>query len=119
MKQAKNTRAALEKSGISVLPFYKTVEFTEGMDPKASARLEAQLQKAGILDALVIADEDLKKVRRDFPEFLDTVLYAPEKGTSVFSGLTVREDLETGLKESVKRILSHMMRIRQNFPEFY
>ena len=105
---AKNTRAALEKSGISVLPFYKTVEFTEGMDPKASARLEAQLQKAGILDALVIADEDLKKVRRDFPEFLDTVLYAPEKGTSVFSGLTVREDLETGLKESVKRILSHM-----------
>ena len=78
------------------------------MDPKASARLEAQLQKAGILDALVIADEDLKKVRRDFPEFLDTVLYAPEKGTSVFSGLTVREDLETGLKESVKRILSHM-----------
>ena len=105
---AKNTRAALEKSGISVLPFYKTVEFTEGMDPKASARLEAQLQKAGILDALVIADEDLKKVRRDFPEFLDTVLYAPEKGTSVFGGLTVREDLETGLKESVKRILSHM-----------
>lgn len=60
----------MEKSGISVLPFYKTVEFTEGMDPKASARLEAQLQKAGILDALVIADEDLKKVRRDFPEFL-------------------------------------------------
>ena len=104
----KETRAALEKAGISALPFYKTVEFSDGMEPKASARLEAQLQKAGILDALVISEPDLQRIRSDFPEFLDTILYVPEKGSSAFSWLTVRNDLNEGLKEQVKRILSHI-----------
>lgn len=69
-----------------MLPFYKTVEFTEGMDPKASARLEAQLQKAGILDALVIADEDLKKYAGIFRNFWTRFFMLRKKGPLFLAG---------------------------------
>lgn len=102
------SRVLLQEAGISAVPFYKTVEFAESLDERACARLEAQLEKMGILDALVVSSDDFQSLLDRCPGFLDTVLYVKERGNSDFDGLIVNEELETGLKESVCRILSNI-----------
>ena len=107
-ENAELSRIALQKAGITAVPFYKTVEFSGEMDGADCARLEAQLQKTGILDALVVSPEDFEKIRENCPEFLDSVLFVEEKGTSGFSRLVLSEELDDRLKETVARILSNI-----------
>lgn len=104
----KASRTALEKLGIAAVPFYKTVEFSEKLDNAESARMEAQLQKAGILDALVVTEQDMDRIRKECPEFQDTVLFLKENGNSNFNGLTVSEELPPELKRAVKKILGNI-----------
>ena len=102
------SRKALQNAGITAVPFYKTVEFAENMDAASCARLEAQLERMGILDALVVAAEDYDRISGECPEFLDAILYVKEKGNSEFSKLVTSDDLDNRLKETVSRILSNM-----------
>lgn len=102
------SRKALEKAGIKAVPFYKTVEFSKNLDETHCARLEAQLQKMGILDALVVSADDFENIRKRCPDFLDTVLHVKGNGGSGFPGLTVSEELEPALKETVQRILGNI-----------
>lgn len=102
------SRALLEQAGITAIPFYKTVDFAKDLDETSCARLEAQLQMAGMLDALVVAQEDFEKLKADHPEFLDVVLQAETAGNSAFSKLTVSEDLPQKLKGPVQDILSNI-----------
>lgn len=104
----RSTRAALEKAGIAAVPFYKAVEFAKELDSASCARLEAQLQKMGILDALIVSQQDFERIRQVCPQFLDTVLYIEEKGSSHFSGLAASEMLGDGHREMVERILSNI-----------
>ncbi len=101
------SRIALQKAGILAVPFYKTVEFAGELEEAACARIEAQLQKMGVLDALVVSPEDFERIKAECPGFLDSVLYAEKNGTSGFAGLVVSEELDDGLKETVSRILSN------------
>lgn len=103
-----HTREVLQREGITAVPFYKTVEFAKELDAAACARIEAQLQKMGILDALVAAPADYERIREKCPEFLDTILYVSGKGASDYAGLVVSEEIEGDLKEAVVRILSHI-----------
>ncbi|MBO1872006.1 TIGR02680 family protein [Lachnoanaerobaculum sp. Marseille-Q4761] len=112
-ENAKNSRTELEKLGINALPFYKTVEFSKDLDETACARLEAQLEKMGILDALVVSKDDFDTVTKECQSFLDTILYVKEDGNSNFSDLRVSEDLEPGLKESVEKILGNIYEDRE------
>lgn len=107
-ESTRQTRQALQEAGITAVPFYKTVEFSSKMDAPACARLEAQMQRMGLLDSLVVSSKDFKKIRQACPQFLDTVLYVEKKGSSHFSGLVVSELLEEGLQETVDRILSNI-----------
>lgn len=107
-KSAEQSRLALQEKNILAVPFYKTVEFSENLNSAACARLEAQLQQMGLLDALVISEEDSRKLRKTCPELLDTVLTVRESGASSFSGLRVSETLSQTLKETVQRILSNI-----------
>lgn len=107
-ESAQKTRIALKKAGITAVPFYKTVEFSQDMDAGACARIEAQLKKMGILDALVVSPLDLERIPQACPQFLDTVLYVEEKGDSHFHGLILSEELEDGIREMVERILSNI-----------
>lgn len=113
------TRQALQEIGIKAVPFYKTVEFSREMDASACARLEAQLQSMGILDALVAPPEDFERIRQVCPQFLDTVLYVEKKGDSLFSDLVVSEELEDGLRETVVRILSNIYEKEDGGPGIY
>lgn len=102
------SRKQLEAAGIRALPFYKTVEFSETLDEMACARLEAQLQKTGLLDALVVSTDGFERIRRECPDFLDTVLYVEEAGASDFSKLRISEALAPDLREAVQRILDNI-----------
>lgn len=107
-ESTRKTRAALQEAGIIAIPFYKTVEFADELNSVACARLEAQLQKMGIMDALIVSQQDFEKIQRSCPQFLDTVLYVEKKGNSHFSGLVVSETLGNGHREMVERILSNI-----------
>lgn len=102
------TRMALAQAGITAIPFYKSVEFAKNLDEAECAMLEAQLQKSGILDALVVTRQDYEKMNTQCPEFLDIVLRTDGMGSSRFSKLTISEDLPQNLREPVLEILSNI-----------
>lgn len=105
---AEESRKALAKLGITAVPFYKTVEFSEQLDGRGCAALEAQLEKTGILDALVVTPKDLERIKAECPEFADAVLTVTQPGTSDFAGLTVSEELQKPLRTGVQCILSNL-----------
>lgn len=111
------SRIALQRLGIEAVPFYKTVEFSEELDEAGRARLEAQLQRTGLLDALVVSGTDYKIIREQCPEFLDSILLAEKQGNSGFLSLTVSEELDEELKENVKCILSNIYENKGNGQE--
>lgn len=102
------SRASLAQAGITAIPFYRTVEFAKNLEETVCARLEAQLQMSGILDALVVTREDFAKIKADHPEFLDAVLQTDGPGSSHFSKLTVSDDLPQELRTPVLEILSNI-----------
>lgn len=103
-----HSRQYLKDAGIDAVPFYKTVEFSDGLEETECAQLEAQLESMGLLDALVVSERDYAKISKLCPEFLDTVIYVPTKGASSFSKLVLGEELTPGLAESVRKILSNI-----------
>ena len=102
------SRAFLAQAGITAVPFYRTVEFAKDLEETVCARLEAQLQMSGILDALVVTREDFAKIKAEHPEFLDAVLQTDGPGSSHFSKLTVSDDLPQELRTQVQEILSNI-----------
>lgn len=113
------SRESLKQAGIMAIPFYKTVEFSKDLDETACARLEAQLQQSGVLDALVVPREDFAKIKTDYPEFLDVVLQTEGRGDSNFTKLTISEDLPQKLTEPVREILSNMHEKEGRTQEIY
>lgn len=102
------TRRCLKEAGIHAIPFYKTVEFADGLSEAECAQLEAQLEAMGVLDALVVSEEDYAKISELCPEFMDTVIFVSVKGKSDFSKLVSHEELPLKLAESVKNIISNI-----------
>ena len=94
--------------GIEAIPFYRTVEFSDELDPAACARLEAQIQKMGMADALVVSQSDFARIRQDCPEFTDAILYMEETGNSGFDRLRVNEELSSELQKATSRILGNL-----------
>lgn len=107
-EMSERSRIALKNAGITAIPFYKTVEFSPELSEAAAARLEAQLCSMGILDALVVSEKDFNRIREKCPEFLDTILYAKEKGSSDFAGLVVNEELDEEIRRETVRILRNL-----------
>lgn len=107
-EERKNSRKNLEEAGIEAVPFYKAVEFSEILEDSVCAQLEAQLEQMGLLDALVVADGDLIKIKEVYPEILDHIIYAPQMGTSDFVKLKPAEHLNKKIRESICKILSNI-----------
>lgn len=56
-EEVKKNREQLERMGIPVQPFYKTIDFSEKLTKEQCDFLEAALYDMGILDALVVSPE--------------------------------------------------------------
>ena len=102
------SRKRLEEAGIMAVPFYKTVEFAEGLGPEECARLEAQLYDMGLLDALVVTEAGLERIKAEFPEFADCVIQPLKKGKFCFPWLTVNNTIDSEIRQNVENILSHI-----------
>ena len=102
------SRKRLEEAGIMAVPFYKTVEFAEGLAPEECARLESQLSDMGLLDALVVTEADFARIKEEFPEFADCVLQPLEKGKFCFPWLQVNHTIDSEIRKNVENVLSHI-----------
>lgn len=102
------SRKCLEDAGIMAVPFYKTVEFAEGLEPEECARLESQLSDMGLLDALVVKEADFERIKAEFPEFADCVIQPLGKGKFCFPRLRVNHTLDSEIRKNVENILSHI-----------
>ena len=104
------SRQKLAEAGISFVPFYKAVEFDDALTEKECSRLESQLEALGILDALVVSEEDRERIKKEFPEYTDLMLSMT--GVNLISdnesgfGLKVNEELSESLKKETVKILS-------------
>ena len=107
-KATEHSRDILREMGIEAVPFYRTVEFSDELDPAACARLEAQIRKMGMADALVVSQSDFARIRQDCPEFTDAILYMEETGNSGFDRLQVNEELSPELQKATDRILGNL-----------
>lgn len=101
-------RRELSEAQIAHVPFFKAVEFADGLSEGECARLEAQLLQAGILDALVVEESDFVKIKESFPQMLDGMIHVRRQGNSGFCKLKVSEDLPGRLQKEVLRILSNI-----------
>lgn len=118
-EQVTQTRKALEEAGITAIPFYKTVEFAEYLEDEECAQLEAQLERSGILNALVVAEKDLETIAKTCPHFLDTIIFAKEKGSSEFRKLITNSETDADIQKSVQNILSNIYEKQGNDTAIY
>ena len=72
--QIEATRIFLAMQGIPCAPFYETVEFQSELSEEARDLLEAQLNDAGLLDALVVSEEDRQSLAGLLTEYPDRFL---------------------------------------------
>lgn len=72
--QIEATRIFLAMQGISCVPFYETVDFRPELSEKERDLLEAQLNDAGLLDALVVSEEHRQSLAGLLTEYPDRFL---------------------------------------------
>lgn len=73
-KQIQATRAHLAMRGVPCAPLYELVDFAPGLPQERRDLLEAQLQDAGLLDALVVPEASLPEVQELLEDFPDRFL---------------------------------------------
>ena len=84
------------------------MEFSEKLDNAESARMEAQLQKAGILDALVVTEQDMDRIRKECPEFQDTVLFLKENGNYIYEWNAIDQLVYLMVQSSYLYVTGHL-----------
>ncbi|MCD7765519.1 MAG: TIGR02680 family protein [Lachnospiraceae bacterium] len=72
-------RERLKRMGISCQEFYKVIEFGQKLDETACDRLEEALLHMGILDALVVDEEDREQVLAMDPGCADRYLFVKKE----------------------------------------
>ncbi len=103
---AEASRKALVEAGIRAVPFYRAVEFAPGLSGEEAGLLERQLEDAGLLDALVVAEEDFPRLLEKCPAFADRVIRPEKMQEGHFSRLVPSGDLPEDLERSVEGILA-------------
>lgn len=53
----RKNREALQRMGISYLPFYQTIDFSETISEDLAGRIEEALEQMGLLDAIIVSPE--------------------------------------------------------------
>ena len=107
--RAETYRKKLADKGISCVPFYQAVEFSDRLPQEACDLLELQISMAGILDALIVSPAQEQKARELLAEGSDFLLIPEETGAKTgqpFSLLIPSDEIEPALARRVREILS-------------
>ena len=101
------TREKLSENHISFLPFYEAVDFAEHVSMQDRDLVECQLEDAGLLDALVVAEKDYMRAMQILGEWSDKVISIENSGKKRYGKLAaVAEDMK--LRKMTERILSNI-----------
>lgn len=112
------SREMLTKAGISWIPFYQAMEFAPHLTDEEKNMLEEQLKEAGFLDALVVSRRHWDRVRKEFPEYMDLMICAPESGQGVFfEKLVPAPGLSAELRIEAEYILRAMRDVTGDFSD--
>lgn len=112
------SRERLTEAGISWIPFYQAMEFAPQLTEEEKNLLESQLKEAGFLDALVVDRRYWDRIRREFPEYTDMMICAPESKTGKpFEKLVPAPGLPGELKEEAEYILRAVREEKEIFPD--
>lgn len=108
-QKRERSRELLTMAGISWIPFYQAVEFAPQVTEAERDLLEEQLKDAGFLDALIVARRDWDRIRTEFPEYADHMIYALEcEEGGFFEKLMPDAGLSASLKKETEFILRAM-----------
>lgn len=105
-KVTKARKTLLEK-GINCLPFYEAVEFNELLSTEERSLLEEQLIDAGLLDALVVSNNDYNKAKAELSYLSDILLRADNNIHTGFDKL-IPGEIESELRACVAQILDNI-----------
>lgn len=83
------TRELLHQKGIRYLPFYQAIEFADGVGEEKQNLLEAQLMECGVLDALIIAKDDIPRIKQEWDGLSDVILKPVKINDEAFPYFTV------------------------------
>lgn len=72
--QVEATRALLAMRGIPCVPFYETIDFRPGLSSEERDLLETQLIDAGLMDALVVSEENKQQLINLLDDYPDRFL---------------------------------------------
>ncbi len=101
------TRECLSKNSISFLPLYEAVDFAEGVSVQDRDLIECQLEDAGILDALVVANKDYARAMQILGEWSDKILWLKDSGNCGYDKLKATAG-DPELQRMTKQILSNI-----------
>lgn len=99
-------REELKKAGIKFLAFYETVDFKENLTIKEKNILENQLKNIGILDALVIAEEDREKAIQIIEKYNDKIITVAKNSKKTYFNSLLIENIDEKLKKVVEEFLN-------------
>ena len=102
-----HARKLLNDASIQAYPFYQTIEFSNALNEQEQAILEQQLYKAGILDALVVTNENYQRIQNEFPQLNDVIISESENTGILFEDLIPDSSIDLSIQNVVKNILSH------------
>lgn len=100
-------RRILKDAGIEAVPFYCAVTFAQGISEERQSQIEASLQRAGILDALVVSEQNRNRIIHEYPQLTDVILRVPD--AHVDSHSTEELVCEDGLNEDLRNQVSHIL----------
>lgn len=80
--KVQDARRILEENRIRCYAFYEVVEFEQDVTEAEKCLIEEQLMDSGMLDALVVAPEDLNKTIELLKSLSDTILLPRQQGGS-------------------------------------
>lgn len=98
-----SSRKKLQSAGIDSIPFYEAIDFAID-DPRRQAMLEKQLHAAGLLDALIVPQDQYQQAGSLVDE--DTFIKAENPGENCALFKAEEGEMPSSLLQETKRVLS-------------
>lgn len=117
-QRVQETRKILTQNGIKFIPFYEAVDFAEGISADEQNMLECQLAYSGLLDSLVIVENDYEKATQLLQGCSDIIIHTDGNGTEIFDKLKISDDIDSELKNQTGNILSDFSARKESDSKF-
>jgi len=101
------SRVILAQKGITCAPLYELLEFGEHVSDEEQSLLEEQLSDAGLLDALIVSDEDYSKAKEELKDLSDSLILANPKIHTGYKKL-VPAGLYPKLREAAAAVIDNI-----------